>query len=336
MMRVLSALLWRLRLIRRCIRLQSMYLRDGNRYFRYSDLSSRALSPAARKAEVLRLVHSLEKGLVMPPPRRAFGKEICTHLRKSLLAFEAGPGASWLTTYSHEVINSVNNVNRANGVLQDDRAYRGCTELHRNKIWESRPVKPQQFFETRHSIRSFTGPPLSAEILVSLVKGAQTAPSVCNRQGARVRFYNDDSLKSAILRLQNGNQGFGHLIPTVAVVSCDLRIFIGFGERNQAWIDGGLFAMTLVLFAHAQGLGTCFLNWSVVPQRDQQLRDLLGIPDYEVIVTLLGLGEIEERVLVAESARRPTQDVWLNIDAIVSTGLPTQPSDHEPQEAGNE
>ncbi len=324
---VLSAILWQLRLIRRAVGLHVMSFKDGARYFRYSDLSSYEPSAAARQAAVLRLVHSLEKGLVMPPPRRPFGKEICDYLRNSLPGFHATPVAAWLTEYSREVIESVDIANRANGRLEEGRVYRGCIELRRNDIRESGPVNPQVFFKTRHSVRSFTGPPLSAEMLGSLVKGGQTAPSVCNRQGARVRFYNDESLKSSILRLQNGNGGFGHLIPTVAVVSCDLRMFIGFGERNQAWIDGGLFAMTLVLFAHSLGLGTCFLNWSVGPERDQQLRELLDIPDHEVVVTLLGLGEIDECVLVAESARRPIDEVWLNSDAFSGVREPTQPSE---------
>lgn len=310
------------------------YLKDCNRYFRHSDLSCRQPSNAGREAEAIRLVHSLEKGLVMPPPRRRFGDEACARLSESLPAILADSNLAWLVDYGNSVMNSVKVVNRSNGVHDGHKLLRGCIELTREEILRSRPNDPAGFFRTRHSVRSFTGPPLTDHELISLVEGAQTAPSVCNRQGARIRFYNETNVKAEILSLQNGNRGFGHLIPTVAVISCDLRIFIGYGERNQAWIDGGLFAMTLALVAHAQGLGTCFLNWSVVPERDRLLRQLLAIPDHEVIITLLGIGAIEERLFVAESRRRPLQSVWLNAGEALPVSPHADQRQTPPEEVG--
>jgi nitroreductase len=89
------------------------------------------------------------------------------------------------------------------------------------------------------------------------------------------------------------------------VVVCDLRHFVTVGERNQAWIDGGMFAMSLVYALHALGLGTCFLNWSVTEDVDRKLRPHLKVTEHDVIITMLAVGHLPERFRVAHSQRKP-------------------------------
>lgn len=95
---------------------------------------------------------------------------------------------------------------------------------------------------------------------------------------------------------QNGNSGFGHTVPALFVITSDMRIFEKSGERNQGWVDGGLFAMALVYALHALGLGACMLNWSQDHDQDDALRAAFEIPD---------------DLLVAQSPRRPVGDVFL-------------------------
>jgi nitroreductase len=87
------------------------------------------------------------------------------------------------------------------------------------------------------------------------------------------------------------------------------------GERYQGWIDGGLFAMTLALALHARGLGACFLNWSVPSARDKQLRRLIGIPDSELVITMMACGHLKPRFAVPVSQRKP-------LDAVLITDPP--------------
>ena len=77
------------------------------------------------------------------------------------------------------------------------------------------------------------------------------------------------------------------------------------GERNQCWIDGGMFAMSLVLGLHAQGLGTCFLNWSKSAPEDKAMRALLQLPPQEAIITLIAVGNLPRSLSVAKSVRPP-------------------------------
>ena len=115
----------------------------------------------------------------------------------------------------------------------------------------------------------------------------------------------DPQLRQRALSHQNGNRGFGDAVGAVLIVATNLAAYTDFGERNQAWIDGGLFAMTLAYALHAQALGTCFLNWSVTPGTDKAMRKDMGIPDEEAVITLMAVGQLREAFCVAASPREP-------------------------------
>jgi hypothetical protein len=119
----------------------------------------------------------------------------------------------------------------------------------------------------------------------------------------------DSETRAKVLALQNGNRGFGHTAGCVIIVTSDLRTFSNSFERNQCWVDGGIFAMMLSLGFHDQGLGVCMLNWSADMDRDQDLRNTFPIPDHEAIITFMVVGPIPDHITVARSARIDTGDV---------------------------
>ena len=116
----------------------------------------------------------------------------------------------------------------------------------------------------------------------------------------------EQKLKEQLLSYQNGNRGFGHKLGVVLMVTVDLRHFDLIGERNQGWIDGGLFAMSLVYGLHAASLGTCMLNWSEDCESDKAIRKAFNIPDYEIIITMIGAGHVPKKFEVTAS---PAPDV---------------------------
>ncbi|WP_245521639.1 nitroreductase family protein [Rhizobium leguminosarum] len=66
-----------------------------------------------------------------------------------------------------------------------------------------------------------------------------------------------------------------------------------------------MFAMTLALGLHAEGLGACMLNWSAAREQDIKMRTCVGIPDNEIIITLIGFGHMRDEFRVPVSARKP-------------------------------
>lgn len=138
---------------------------------------------------------------------------------------------------------------------------------------------------------------------------AQTAPSVCNRQSGVVFVTQDPAKIARFLSFQDGCRGFSDQVGTLLIVTARLDTFLTSGERYQAWIDGGLFAMTLIWALHSLGLGSCCLNWSADAGRDKALRAASGLPDDHTIIMMLAVGTVPETFRVAQSPRRAPDDV---------------------------
>jgi hypothetical protein len=161
-------------------------------------------------------------------------------------------------------------------------------------------------------------------------------PSVCNRQAWRVYVFTDDEDKRRVLQHQNGNRGFGDRISQLLVVTCDLSAFVTIGERAQAWVDGGMFSMSLVYALHFAGLGTCCLKAPNEIREDRALRRVCGIPDCEVVIMMIAVGHLIEEFAVAQSARRALEEVvqfredsrTIPLASAISTAEPARPADH--------
>lgn len=126
-----------------------------------------------------------------------------------------------------------------------------------------------------------------------------------------MHFYRDRDEIGAILRIQNGATAFAQTVPALGVVTARRAMFVGPDERNQRWVDGGLFAMTLVWAFHALGLSTCMLNWALPNVSSNRLRELAGIPDGEDIVVLIAIGHAAEGARVARSEKRSVDDLGI-------------------------
>ena len=138
---------------------------------------------------------------------------------------------------------------------------------------------------------------------------AQKSPSVCNRQSSKVYIIDNEELKGKILKMQNGNRGFGHLANKIIIVTSNLKAFNGIGERNQSYIDGGMFGMSLLYALHYKGLGTCAVNWAVNSNQDKKIRKELNINLSENILFMVLVGHIPNMFNVAKSTRKNMSDI---------------------------
>lgn len=160
---------------------------------------------------------------------------------------------------------------------------------------------------SRHSIRHFSDAPVDPALIQRAIEIAQKTPSVCNRQSWRVYCVREPDLKQRVAQLQGGNRGFGEQIDTLLIIASDLHSFFAINERNQAYVDGGLFSMSLMYALHYQGLGTCALNWSADVRKDRRLKKVAGIPDCMNIIMLMAVGQLPDTLRVARSVRRDCQ-----------------------------
>jgi len=275
--------------------------------------------------------HRIEKGLALRHPRSAFGQQVIRELGRNTATYARLGG-------DRELLRIVRNVLRAYLDYHDAQQcdlgrFRGeVTELikklaiaedacrdggTRNVTREEwlridRSALPD-FFLSRSSVRDFTDEPIDDDVVERIVRFAMKTPSVCNRQAWRVYDIPRSEIMTNILSCQNGNAGFRDSIPRTFIVACDLRHFVSVGERNQGWIDGGMFAMSLLWAIHAEGLGACALNWSVEKEADRKLRRFAPIPDHEIVLMMIAFGHVPEAFRVAQSPRKSLSEIWTRL-----------------------
>lgn len=160
----------------------------------------------------------------------------------------------------------------------------------------------------RRSIREFTQAPVDPDLIRQAVQIALQAPSVCNRQSGRVHVIDDPKMMQDVLKVQGGFSGYP-MPPKLLLVTSDLPSFLFVAERNQPYIDGGLFMMNLLLGLTQLGLGCCSLNTAMNTQREAKIRARLGIADTEVFIAFVAVGHFDPSVLTPRSKRLPIEDI---------------------------
>lgn len=295
------------------------WLYDARRFSRHSGTFNRD-GDAHKIAAITKSYHMIEKGLALPRPRPGFGRivnqDLCAKIQSAIESGIRDPEIQ----HAVDALAGYRDFNREHGIQNGPwieatiaLAIEHGIEPHGHPI--KAPLERAQgmdnldFVWSRHSVRHFSADDVPEDVLRNATRAAQSAPCVCNRQSGNVYFVKDAELRKKMLAQQNGNRGFGDTAPVVALVTVDLRNFLDASERYQAWIDGGLFAMNLLLGIHAQGYGACCLNWSALPRQDRAVRKLGIIAEHETVIMMVAIGAPKEGLVVARSARRPVERV---------------------------
>lgn len=304
------------RLVPRGLRQEIVALRetlaDGWRYQRATSAEEKWVDERHREdrheARLTMDYHRIEKSLALPDPRRPFGLSVRDRMVALLSRQPKSDQVRPYVGYAESALAAQEHWNDSGEI--DDAVSPPIGG-------QSSPLTAEQasaFFGSRHSVRNFDRERVpSDDELRQGVELARNTPSVCNRQAFRVHWYRDRPQIEAILRIQNGATGFAHVVPAVGVVTARRGMFVGPDERNQRWVDGGLFAMTLVWAFHALGLATCMLNWALPGVSSARLREIADIPRGEDIVVLIALGYPNDGARVARSEKRETDDLaWIH------------------------
>ena len=305
---------------------------DLFRYLRYSN----SLSPSSNDSVKLEALlffnyHKIEKALALPTIKPVFGLEYVTTTLDLADKWAARTGDldavcfrgayAALMGYREHVARSLPQVRpalweRLNQFLEKYAArdispqYGGAMAIAAREVEPSlRSMSFEHLVTSRHTVRNFSERRIPDEIILDAIKLAQRTPSVCNRQCWRVHVFTTSYDVARVLQHQNGNEGFGHLAERVLLLTAELRSFLSSGERHQAEMDSGMFAMTLVLALEAQGVASCCLNLCLSAQDENRFRNTCKIPRSEMPIMLIAIGYPAEEVRVAVSARKPITSV---------------------------
>lgn len=290
---------------------------DALRHIRYSaeedDLFSAQGSPRNLECQLTKDYHRIEKGLALRTPKRPFGTAVAQRIEAGLRAANVNNA---LPDVSDHAVTALDALQKWNGIEEIDEWV--SPTVSGSTIWdplleENAQNLLEHFFSTRHSVRAFdTLKDVRLDDIRRAVQIALATPSVCNRQAWKVHFYTKAQDVARVIGHQNGNAGFGLSVPSLAVITVDMRLFAGAGERHQRWIEGGLFAMSFAYGLHSVGLASCMLNWSMKNGDSERLRASADIEPHEDVVMLMAVGFSEKSFRVARSPRR-------NVEAVLSS-----------------
>lgn len=293
------------------------YVYDARRFFgtynRHRTIAEMTREQAA--THLLRTMHSLEKGLALPTPKPGFGHAKAVTLQKQADAYQAIHGTDEIYRDCMAVLADWSAYQANNGSVfdgfspdalrqQSQGAEAGYRTATRDEIWQAARIDFPAFARSRSSVRMFAGDPVPEADLLAAIEIAGKSPSVCNRACGRAYYTTDPTTMARMLAHQNGNRGFGDKAGAVLLVAADMSAFYQVSERNQGWIDGGLFAMSLNYALHAQGYGVCMLNWSMNADQDRRLREDFAIPDTHLVIMMMAVGTLPDELRLAVSPRR--------------------------------
>jgi nitroreductase len=310
------------------------YKCDFENFFKWSSLKYKINyklvdTQTKLKALITMDYHRLEKGLALKEPRVGFGEDVLDRLIKFIPEYQEKYGSDETILVTLNCLDSYYQFNLTHGIdnqelyqktmqfrnnISEDKSdfkQGGILNVTKTEILEHGEIDLTQFFHSRYSIRHFSEEEVNISLIEKAMTMAQKTPSVCNRQSCRVYMFSDEESKRKILSYQNGNRGFGDQASKVLIVTSNLEYFTSIGERNQGWIDGGMFSMSLVYALHSLGLGTCCLNWSVEYKKDKLLKLVADIPDAELIIMMIAVGHLPKDLKIAQSPRKPLQEVLI-------------------------
>jgi len=294
------------------------YKYDINTFIKYSNILYPFDNIDKLLGQIIAEYHVIEKGLTMPDMRYGFGKQtlvdLIYHCELYSSKYET-KNEQFLYALSvigeYEYVHKKNNYNLEKGIVskinkilcQYDR-YTKSSQKRQSKddYFKHSESSFYDFSNSRHSVRNYSGV-VDIERVKLAVKLAQNSPSACNRQPIRVYVLENKLILNLVLDIQNGNRGFGHLADKLIILTAELGVFLSLSERNDAYVNGGIYAMNLLYALHFYKIGACTLNWCSMPEQDKKLRKIIQIPDSEIVILLIACGEVPDEFKVASSHR---------------------------------
>lgn len=292
------------------------YVRRGIRAYR------RSIDAGTNVYLLRRNVHRVEKGLTMRPVRTTFAT---AYIRQTVDAFHGGLTTGTLQTQHPEfnwmfsVLSSYFDVTAPSNhraIVRSRRIFRDALAAIDPGTPESGPHQAiplapavkiddlQALATERRSVRWFTSESVSRELVDRAVEVASESPTACNRQPYRFEIFDDPVSTAKVAAIPMGTDGYQHQIPGLIVIVGNLSAFFDQRDRHLIYVDGCLAAMSLIYGLEAQGVNSCCINWPDLPDREVEMRRLLGLKPYERVVMLIAYGYADPDALVPLSTKR--------------------------------
>ena len=288
---------------------------------------------ARTEAQIIKLVHAVEKGLSLKAPRTCFAiKKISTLFELAGAYISMGAKDNFclymvcdvIAAYLdfHKEINVANQdldeiQNKCNQLKEkisyENGNYGGFSILNKNDFDFSAETV-ENLFTTRHSIRDFSGEAVDEKDLEKAIRLAQSCPSACNRQCSRVYSIKTEKFLKDLGTDLDGIGGFANEADGFVLVTGKQSAY-GINERNQYIVSASIFAGYLSLALHAYGIASCVVQQMLLNTKQwQDFKKINSIPDDEQIVVMFAIGKYKEQTKVPISKRFPLTKIFRTLD----------------------
>jgi nitroreductase len=298
--------------------ISNSYRYDKKRFKKHSDSFLMKTQPELI-GNIIKHYHVFEKGLTMPETRLGFGQPkllvLIAECEKHITLF--GKNELQLV-HAVSVIKEYYSFHDQKKFKLEEKTIQTIESLLSSFLKTAPSDQPvvtkdtyfkdanssfHAFSRSRHSVRNFSREEIPINKIDDSLQLAKKTPSACNRQSWRTYTFTDKNRIKEILEIQGGNRGFGHLTNKLIVVTAELGVFGHSFERNQAFVDGGMYAMNLMYALHFNGIATCPLNCSTTPKKDKKLQILCNVPSSEVFIVMIACGLPPDEFKLASSPR---------------------------------
>lgn len=310
-------------------RLFQLVKNDKNRFLKYSSLQfTNDTTNNQIRYRLIYATHGIEKGLSHIDLRLGFGQEQLVYIRDLLNMYvdlgmdkkddEYVDTLSVLNEY-YRIHNEKNyNLSFFNEIFKE--FLQEIVGIHSERSgmsileYKSRSTDFKKLAANRYSVRNFSKKNVSNNLIHEAIKMSMKTPSACNRQMWKVRAIKEEGMINKVLQYQRGFSGY-EAPPVLFLITISLESFQFPRERNQAFVDGGLFGMSFMYSLEYLELASCALNCEFTIEDEKSIREILELPDSEVMIMFIACGHFLEQYPVCKSPRISSNKVLNIIDS---------------------
>jgi len=191
----------------------------------------------------------------------------------------------------------------------------GADEISAQSKQNNNQKNFEELAKERFAVRAYSDKPVRKKDIEDAIEIATKTPSVCNRQPSRVHMIYKKDIINGVLKVQDG-MSYYETPPALLLVTVDDSSYIGTNERNQGFIDGGLFLMSLLYALEYKKLAACPLHAMFDEITEKTVRGMLGLTDNEKLIAFVSVGHFNETSNVCKSFRYPASYITDEIDKL--------------------
>ena len=153
-------------------------------------------------------------------------------------------------------------------------------------------------------MRWFEQRPVPRELVDKALLVGRQSPSACNRLPYEFRIFDEPEMVRKVASIPFGAAGYGHQIPTIAVVVGRLNHYFSPRDRHVIYVDSALAAMPFMLALETLGLASSVINWPDFEPLEAKMQKALNLDYDERVIMLIAIGWPDPDGLVAYSEKK--------------------------------